>query len=49
MKEGNNCGLGNVQGTLLCSTTQGALLDEATCPINKEVKIYPPTSAGCPK
>jgi len=47
-QEGNVCGAGHVSGTLSCSDTQGAVLGETNCPINKLLKLYPANQSGCP-
>ena len=47
-QEGDNCGVGNVSGTLKCSSLPGAPLDAANCPMNKSTTYYPADSSGCP-
>ncbi len=48
-QEGDACGAGLVEGVLRCATTPSATpLDATSCPINKPVRYYPPTYAGCP-
>ena len=48
MKEGNDCGVGAVRGSLTCSTTPGLGLNEENCPMNKEVMFYPANDEECP-
>lgn len=45
---GDQCDQGLVTGTLYCSTEMGAPLDQQSCPINKQIKFYPPDPSGCP-
>jgi hypothetical protein len=45
---GDQCNKGLITGTLRCSSTPGAPLSAASCPINKPVPIYAATRAGCP-
>lgn len=47
-QEGDQCGAGHVDGTLLCSSQPGAPLSQANCAINKSTKYFPPTKSGCP-
>jgi len=48
LKEGNDCGVGSVTGVLVCSTERGDGLNELTCPMNKEDKIYTVDREDCP-
>ncbi len=46
---GDDCARGFVTGTLLCAPAPGAPLDDASCPIHKPVRFYPPDRGGCPE
>jgi hypothetical protein len=54
-QEGNQCGAGHLEGTLLCSAllcvdSNGFVeLDEGNCAINKDVRYYPDDRDGCPE
>ena len=54
-QEGNQCGAGHLEGTLLCSAllcvdNSGFIeLDEGNCAINKDVRYYPDDRDGCPE
>ena len=48
LKEGNDCGVGSVTGTLICSTLSGGPLNAQSCPINKANPSYPLTREECP-
>ena len=47
-KEGNNCGVGSLSGTLTCSTEVGEGLNAENCPMNKEEPLYPERDEDCP-
>lgn len=47
-QEGDACGAGHVSGTLRCSSEPGAGLNAGNCMINKDVRYYPTSRAGCP-
>jgi len=48
LKEGNDCGVGAVRGSLTCSSERGLELNEQNCPMNKETRFYPLTEGECP-
>jgi hypothetical protein len=48
LKEGNDCGIGSVTGTLICSSLSGGPLNAQSCPINKANPSYPLTAEECP-
>jgi hypothetical protein len=48
LKEGNDCGIGSVRGSLTCSTAPGSGLNAETCPMNKMIAFYPETGDQCP-
>lgn len=54
-QEGNQCGAGHLEGTLLCSAllcvdNNGFVeLDEGNCAINKDDRFYPDDRDGCPE
>jgi hypothetical protein len=47
LKEGNDCGVGSVQGRLICSPLPGDPLNMDNCPINKENPSYPLSQEDC--
>ena len=47
-KEGNDCNVGNVQGSLTCSAIPGDGLNAMNCPMNKVDPFYPQSAEDCP-
>ena len=48
LKEGNDCGVGAVRGTLTCSAQPGTGLNADNCPMNKPNGFYPSSGDACP-